>query len=148
MRVCEIATLRVLSVGIDGRILQNCQTWLQCRQQVDPVCQVVEEKIDDPKAACDEEKGRPEEEGGEEEGGAEAQGRQEDVEEKARQEALGAGGNTSVAYLLRTKTGDPAGSPVLLLAGRSVACVCDRPASATVYPARCDLAAVFDGFAG
>jgi hypothetical protein len=56
MRVCESATVLFLSVGIDDIILQNCQTWLQCRQQVDPVCQVVAEKIDDPMAACDEEK--------------------------------------------------------------------------------------------
>jgi hypothetical protein len=32
--VCEIATTMILSAGITGEILQNRETWLQCRQQV------------------------------------------------------------------------------------------------------------------
>jgi hypothetical protein len=44
-RVCEIATLATPSTGISGEILQIGQTSLQCRQQVEQVCQVLQEKI-------------------------------------------------------------------------------------------------------
>jgi hypothetical protein len=43
--VCEIATLAIPSAGIGGEILQIGQTWLQCRQQAEQVCQVLQEKI-------------------------------------------------------------------------------------------------------
>ena len=42
--VCEIATLAFPSTGISGEILQIGQTWLQCRQQAERVCQVLQEK--------------------------------------------------------------------------------------------------------
>src|SRR5437868_357863 len=34
LALCEIATTMILSAGIGGEILQICETWLQCRQQV------------------------------------------------------------------------------------------------------------------
>jgi hypothetical protein len=43
--VCEFATLAIPSTGIGGEILQIGQTWLQCRQQAEWVCQVLQEKI-------------------------------------------------------------------------------------------------------
>ena len=43
--VCEFATLAIPSTGIGSEILQIGQTWLQCRQQEEPVCQVLQEKI-------------------------------------------------------------------------------------------------------
>jgi hypothetical protein len=39
--VCEFATLAISSAGISSEILQIGQTWLQCRQQVEWVCQVL-----------------------------------------------------------------------------------------------------------
>jgi hypothetical protein len=32
--LCEITTVTILTAGIGGEILQNLETWLQCRQQV------------------------------------------------------------------------------------------------------------------
>jgi hypothetical protein len=43
--VCEIATLAIPSTGIGSEFLQIGQTWLQCRQQAEWVCQVLQEKI-------------------------------------------------------------------------------------------------------
>jgi hypothetical protein len=43
--VCEFATLVIPSTGIGGEILQIGQTWIQCRQQAEQVCQVLHENI-------------------------------------------------------------------------------------------------------
>jgi hypothetical protein len=42
--VCEFATVAIPSTGIGDDILQIGETWLQCRQQADQVCQVLQEK--------------------------------------------------------------------------------------------------------
>jgi hypothetical protein len=55
-RVCDFATLAFLSAGIAGEILQITQTWLQCRQQEEWVCQEVAPKNRPPGTTCDEEK--------------------------------------------------------------------------------------------